>query len=113
MIRSGVGLGGSGDLLRLPTMTASHFGQVEDQEMDVFVRVDKLIKENIHLARLKSQHASMLQYTLPKEMKISDVFELIEKNKDSHRIQDYSLSQTTASLGKKNWTVRGFVKIKK
>merc|ERR1712173_196961 len=38
---------------------------------------------------------NMLQYTLPKELKISEVFDLIEKNKESHRIQDYSLSQTT------------------
>merc|ERR1711997_1036463 len=53
------------------------------------------IKENIQKARLKAQHANMLQYTLPKELKISEVFDLIEKNKESHRIQDYSLSQTT------------------
>ena len=77
-------------------MVTSQFSQNDD--IDSFVKVHHLIKENIQTAKLKAQHANMLQYQLPKELKISEVFDLIEKHKDTHRIQDYSLSQTTEKL---------------
>merc|ERR1712035_152361 len=47
-------------------------------------------------AILKEQHANMLQYQLPaKGLKLADVFSIIEDHRESHRIMDYSLSQTT------------------
>merc|ERR1712071_21288 len=75
-------------------------------EDDDFVKIDKLIRENILGAMLKEQHANMLQYQLPAEiraekekpaykLKLAQVFAIIEENRESHRILDYSLSQTT------------------
>jgi len=63
---------------------------------DDFVKIDKLVRENIRGAILKEQHANMLQYQLPaKGLKLADVFSIIEDHRESHRIMDYSLSQTT------------------
>ena len=65
-------------------------------EDDDFVKIDKLVRENIRGAILKEQHANTMQYQLPaKGLKLADVFSIIEDHRESHRIMDYSLSQTT------------------
>ena len=61
-------------------------------EQDDFVKVDTLIRSAIKGAILKEQHANMLQYQLPaKNIKLADVFSIIEDNRTGYKIMDYSV----------------------
>lgn len=65
-------------------------------EDDDFVQIHTFIKQNIADAKLKEQHANVLQYRISDStLKLANIFELMEIAKKKFNIKDYSLSQAT------------------
>ncbi|XP_030648495.1 phospholipid-transporting ATPase ABCA1b isoform X2 [Chanos chanos] len=58
--------------------------------------VMKFIESELPGSTLKEKHRNMLQYQLPSSLtSLARIFSILAKNKDTLRIEDYSVSQTT------------------
>lgn len=59
-------------------------------------RIQKFVKDQFPGAVLKEVHCNMLVYQLKlMDIKLGELFEIVEENKKSLKIEDYSISQTT------------------
>uniref|UniRef100_A0A671TWH5 P-type phospholipid transporter n=1 Tax=Sparus aurata TaxID=8175 RepID=A0A671TWH5_SPAAU len=58
--------------------------------------VMKFIESELSGSMLKEKHRNMLQYQLPSSLtSLAHIFSILAKNKDTLRIEDYSVTQTT------------------
>ncbi|XP_024866852.1 phospholipid-transporting ATPase ABCA1b isoform X2 [Kryptolebias marmoratus] len=58
--------------------------------------VMKFIESELSGSTLKEKHRNMLQYQLPSSLtSLAHIFSILAKNKDTLRIEDYSVTQTT------------------
>ncbi|XP_070818875.1 phospholipid-transporting ATPase ABCA1b isoform X1 [Chaetodon trifascialis] len=58
--------------------------------------VIKFIESELSGSTLKEKHRNMLQYQLPSSLtSLTHIFSILAKNKDTLRIEDYSVTQTT------------------
>ncbi|XP_029283093.1 phospholipid-transporting ATPase ABCA1b isoform X2 [Cottoperca gobio] len=58
--------------------------------------VMKFIESELSGSTLKEKHRNMLQYQLPSSLtSLTHIFSILAKNKDTLRIEDYSVTQTT------------------
>ncbi|XP_028271340.1 LOW QUALITY PROTEIN: ATP-binding cassette sub-family A member 1-like [Parambassis ranga] len=58
--------------------------------------VMKFIESELSGSTLKEKHRNMLQYQLPSSLtSLANIFAILAKNKETLRIEDYSVSQTT------------------
>lgn len=65
-------------------------------DREAVVTVQHFIARNFPTAFLKEMHCNLLVYQLPMEqMRLSDLFGILEENKKPLNIEDYSISQTT------------------
>ncbi|MED6237476.1 ATP-binding cassette sub- A member 1, partial [Ataeniobius toweri] len=60
------------------------------------VPVMKFIESELSGSTLKEKHRNMLQYQLPSSLSsLAHIFSIFAKNKDTLKIEDYSVTQTT------------------
>lgn len=58
--------------------------------------VMKFIESELSGSTLKEKHRNMLQYQLPSSLtSLAHIFSILAKNKETLRIEDYSVTQTT------------------
>lgn len=58
--------------------------------------VMKFIESELSGSTLKEKHRNMLQYQLPSSLtSLTHIFNILAKNKETLRIEDYSVTQTT------------------
>lgn len=58
--------------------------------------VMKFIESELSGSTLKEKHRNMLQYQLPSSLtSLTHIFSILAKNKETLRIEDYSVTQTT------------------
>ncbi|MEQ2297683.1 ATP-binding cassette sub- A member 1 [Ameca splendens] len=56
----------------------------------------KFIESELSGSTLKEKHRNMLQYQLPSSLSsLAHIFSIFAKNKDTLKIEDYSVTQTT------------------
>lgn len=66
--------------------------------------VMKFIESELSGSTLKEKHRNMLQYQLPSaRTSLAHIFSVLAKNKDTLRIEDYSVTQTTLD---QVWTIQ-------
>lgn len=65
--------------------------------------VMKFIERELSGSTLKEKHRNMLQYQLPSSLtSLAHIFSILAKNKETLRIEDYSVTQTTLDQVKTN-----------